>query len=65
MAENQEATPLHQDNLQQGALNDLKRARLSRGGKYDLAPRQPPPHLDRRYIGRLRKRDKLLMGAEG
>jgi hypothetical protein len=47
MAENQEATPLHQDNLQQGVLKYLKRARLSRGGKYDLAPRPPLTPLDR------------------
>jgi len=64
MAENQEATPLHQDSLLQRVFNDLYRARLSRGSMIWLLAHPLTP-LDRGHTEKLRKRDKLLMGAEG
>jgi hypothetical protein len=42
-------------------MNDEQRARLSRGRMI----RSPVSNLDRRHIGRLRKRDNLLTGEGG
>jgi hypothetical protein len=45
-----------------GVLNDLQRARLSRGRNGSL-PFSNVSKLDRRQTGRLRKRDNLLPGV--
>jgi hypothetical protein len=51
--------------VDQKVLNDVKKARLSRG-RFGSSTTPSPPlpfsKLDRQHTGRLRKRDKLLTG---